>query len=162
MHFIISLLLSCAVGHACLDMNSSFRSNVPAFWGSDTDNSYDQQWVQAMMPNYNNFPKTLLRQQRRFWRHFSIPAIQRLYNQALAVWQLNLPHLQHHQSPLMFKILVRPAKAQQKRAEGMESGARKRRSSLFNCGAISTHDLNRGMPDKCGKKSPKKFPKSGK
>lgn len=42
LHCIISLQLSCAVGHACVDMNSGFRSNVPVFCGSDTDNSYDQ------------------------------------------------------------------------------------------------------------------------
>ena len=36
MHCIISLRLSCAVGHACGDMNSGFRSDVPVFGGSDT------------------------------------------------------------------------------------------------------------------------------
>lgn len=33
---------SCTVGHACLVMNPSFRSNFPVFWESDTDNSYDE------------------------------------------------------------------------------------------------------------------------
>lgn len=116
-----------------------------------------------MMPNYSNFPNGTILCKRRFLRNFRILALQSSYNPAPAVCQLILPHPQHHpQSPLMLKIPVRPVKARQKQAEGMESGARKRRSSLFNCGAINTHDLNRGMPSKCGKKSPKKFPKSGK
>ena len=42
LHFIISLRLSCAVGHACLDLNSGFRTNVPVFGWSDKDTSYDQ------------------------------------------------------------------------------------------------------------------------
>ena len=67
-----------------------------------------------MMPNYSNLPKTLLCK-RRFWRNFSILAIQSSHSPAPAVWQLNLPHLQHHQSLLMLKILVRPVKARQKK-----------------------------------------------
>lgn len=164
---------SCTVGHACLVMNPSFRSNFPVFWESDTDNSYDEHnryrpgqyfWErhQNNDANCSNSPKMRLRQRRRFWRPFSIRAIPLSYNQEPAVCQLHLPLLQHRQCPLMLKILARPVKIRQKRAEGMESGAKKRRSFLFNCGKINTLDLNRGMPGRCGKKSLKKFPKSGK
>ena len=72
MHCIISSQQSCAAGHVCVDMNSGFRSNIPVFGGSDTDNSYD--WHNG----YGNFPETLLCQWR-FWRNFSILAIQSSY-----------------------------------------------------------------------------------
>ena len=88
LHLITSLRLSCDIGHACVDMNSGFRSNVP-FWGSCRDNctmdigqgSISGTAIKIMMPNHSNFPKTLLCQ-RRFWRNFGILAIQSLYNPA--------------------------------------------------------------------------------
>ena len=153
-HCIISLRLSCAVGHACvIDV---FDQMFPFFGGATQTTLTISTMGVGQFPRNNFVPTAVLAQ----FQHPSHPEL--VHYLAPAVCQLSLPHLQHHpQSPLMLKIPVRPVKARQKRAEGMESGARKRRSSLFNCGAINTHDLNRGMPSKCGKKSPKKFPKSG-
>ena len=102
------------VQSAYTGMNSGFRSNVPVFGGSDTDNSYDQhngyrpgQYFWSRYQNHDaqlqQFPQTLLCQ-RRVWLDLSILAIQSSYRPAPAVCQLNRPHLQHHQSPLMLRF----------------------------------------------------------
>ena len=102
------------VQSAYTGMNSGFRSNVPVFGRSDTDNSYDQhngyrpgQYFWSRYQNHDaqlqQFPQTLLCQ-RRVWLDLSILAIQSSYRPAPAVCQLNRPHLQHHQSPLMLRF----------------------------------------------------------
>ena len=92
-------------------------------WERDRYNSYAQHngygsghyfWsrYQNHGAQLQQFPKTLLCPQRVWLIDFSIQTIQSSYNPAPAVCQLNRPHLQHHQSSLMLKILVRPVKAQ--------------------------------------------------
>ena len=114
LHCIISLRLNCAVGLACVDMNSGFRYDQMFlfFGGSDTDNYYDQH--NGYRPNYSNFPETLLCLPTAVLAQFRHPSHSELVHYlAPAVCHLNLPHLQHHQSPLMLKFLVRPVKSEE-------------------------------------------------
>ena len=120
MHFIILLRLSCAVCCTCLHMNSGFSIKCSRFLGERHitltfstigmgKGSISGAAIKITMPN---FPQNTFVPAAHLADRFQHPTIQSSYNPASAVCQLNLPHLQHHQSLLMLKIIVRPVKAQ--------------------------------------------------